>query len=429
MGLIIKNVCVMTVDSDDIVIENTNVFIEDNIIVHIGETYDNFIQDEIIDGKDKLLMPGLINAHTHLGMSLFRNYADDMQLFDWLSKKIWPLEAKLNSKDIYWGSLLSMAEMIETGTTTFCDMYFLMEEVAKGVELSGIRGVLTRGIIEDKNNPDTKLNEGIELFKNYNNSLEGRIKVMLAPHAIYTNSPEFLRRVGDLAKEMKTGIHIHLSETLQEVEDSFKMYGKSPIKHAYDLGLFHNHTIAAHCVHMSEEDIDIIVENNVYPVNNPGSNLKLASGFAPVDKMLRKGIKVSLGTDGASSNNNLSIFKEMNLAALINKAVDMNPLSVNAKDSIRMATINGAHALDWQDDIGSVEVGKKADLILVDTSNTNYYPRHNHQSQIAYSSNGKDVHTVIVDGKVIYKNKEFITLDVEKIKFMADLQINDLIKR
>lgn len=429
MGIVIRDTSVMTVDKENRIIENTNVYIRGNKIIHIGSEYDGFEGDIVINGKNKLLMPGLINAHTHLGMSLFRNYADDLPLFDWLSKKIWPLEAKLNKQDIYWGSLLSMAEMIETGTTSFCDMYFLMDEVARGMEESGIRGVLTRGIIEDKNDPDSKLNDSISLYKRYDNGLDGRIKVMLAPHGVYTNSPEYLMRISDLAKELNTGIHIHLSETKQEVEDCYRQFGRSPVKHSYELGLFENHTLAAHCVHLSDEDIEILLDNNVYPVNNPGSNLKLASGFAPIDKMIKKGIKVALGTDGASSNNNLNLFKEMNLAALINKAVNLDALSVSANDAIRMATINGAYALNWVDEIGSIEVGKKADLILIDLNGINYYPRHNLESQIAYSSNGKDVHTVIIDGKIVYKDKEFTTIDIEKVKYMADCQIKDLLKR
>src|SRR5690606_27217108 len=182
-------------------------------------------------------MPGLINAHTHIGMSLLRNYADDLPLFDWLSKKIWPVEAKLNAKDIYWGSLLSMVEMIQSGTTTFCDMYFIMEEVARGVEESGMRGMLTRGLVEEKDNPDRKINEARALYKEWHGKANGRIRTMVAPHAPYTCNDDFLLRTMELAKELNTGIHIHLSETKQEVEDSFKLHGKSPIMHVYELGL------------------------------------------------------------------------------------------------------------------------------------------------------------------------------------------------
>jgi len=374
-------------------------------------------------------MPGLINSHTHIGMSLLRNYADDLPLFDWLSKKIWPAEDKLNSNDIYWGSLLSMVEMIQSGTTTFCDMYFIMDEVAKGVEESGMRAMLTRGLVEDKNDPDKKLNEARGLHKNWHGKANGRIRTMVAPHAPYTCSDEFLLKTIELARELNTGIHIHLSETKNEVEDSYKLHGKSPIKHVYDLGMFDVHTLAAHCVHVDDNDIELMVEKNVYPVNNPGSNLKLASGFAPVDKMLKKGIKVALGTDGSSSNNNLNMFEEINLAALVNKAVNMDAVSVPALTAIEMATINGAKALGWDDEIGSIEKGKKADLILVDLNKAHLYPRHNIISSIAYSAGGSDVDTVIIDGKIIMENRIIKTLDVEKIMFMAEKCGKDLISR
>ena len=252
---------------------------------------------------------------------------------------------------------------------------------------------------------------------------------MIAPHAPYTCSPEFLVKAKDLAMELGTGINIHLSETRREVEESFEKYGKSPIEHVNHLGLFDVHTLAAHCVHIDERDIEIMAEKNVHPVNNPGSNLKLASGFSPVSKMLERGIPVSLGTDGASSNNNLNLFKEMNLAALLSKAVDLDALSVKAPDAIRMATINGARGLQWDDKVGSLEEGKKADLILVDMDKPHLLPRHNIMSAIAYSAYGSDVDTVIVDGKVLFKNREFKTIDIEKVKFMAQKQASELVSR
>ena len=429
MNKLIKNVSLLPVNGKEDLIQSTNVYITDNKISHIGDLRDDIKVDLIIDGNNKLAMPGLINSHTHIGMSLLRNYADDLPLYDWLSKKIWPAESKLNSNDIYWGSLLSMVEMIQSGTTTFCDMYFIMEEVAKGVEESGMRAMLTRGLVEEKDNPDKKLNEARDLYKNWHGKANGRIRTMVAPHAPYTCSDEFLLKTINLAKELNTGIHIHLSETKREVEDSYKLHGKSPIKHMYDLGMFDIHTLAAHCVHVDDKDIELMFEKNVFPVNNPGSNLKLASGFAPVDKMLKKGIKVSLGTDGSSSNNNLNMFEEINLAAMVNKAVNMDAVSVPALTAIEMATINGATALGWNDEIGSIEVGKKADIILIDLNKPHLYPRHNIVSSIAYSAQGSDVDTVIIDGKVIMENRIIKTLDVEKIMFMAEKCAKDLISR
>lgn len=428
MTTLIKDVTLVPMDGKNEVLDKTNIYF-DNDIIHIGELKDDLEVDRVIDGKNKVAMPGLINGHTHIGMSLLRNFADDLPLHDWLTKKIWPTEAKLIAKDVYWGSLLSIVEMIQSGTTAFGDMYFFMEEVAKALEESGIRGVLTRGLIEEQGKNEEKLRETRELFENWHGKGNGRIKVMVAPHAPYTCSPDFLMECLKLAKELNTGIHIHLSETKKEVEDSFKNFGKSPIKHVYDLGLLDVHTIAAHCVHVDDEDIDIMKEKSVYPVNNPGSNLKLASGFAPVDKMLKKGISVALGTDGSSSNNNLNMFEEINLAAIVNKAVNLDAVSVSAMDALKMATVNGAKALDWFDEIGSIEVGKKADLILIDMDKPHLYPRHNIISSLSYSVQGSDVDTVIVDGKIIMEKRELKTLDVEKIKYMAEKHAKDLINR
>lgn len=429
MAFLIKNVDLLSMDGTESIVGDTNIYIEGDSIIHIGNLRTDLEVDRVIDGRNKLAMPGLINAHTHIGMSLLRNYADDLPLHKWLTEKIWPVEDKLNGEDIYWGSLLSMVEMIESGTTTFCDMYFFMDEVAKGVMESGMRAVLTRGLIEEPDNPNRKLDETRELFKNWNGKGNNRIKVMVAPHAPYTCGSDYLIRVMDLADELDTGIHIHLSETKKELEDSIKLHGKSPIRYVNDLGLFDFHTIAAHCVHVDDEDIEIMAKKSVYPVNNPGSNLKLASGFAPVDKMLKNKIPVSLGTDGSSSNNNLNMFEEINLAAIVNKAVNMDAISVPAYSALEMGTLNGAKALDWEGEIGSIEVGKKADIILIDMDKPHLYPRHNLISALSYSAQGSDVDTVIIDGRIIMEKREIKTLDVEKIKFMAERQARDLIDR
>ncbi len=429
MSLLIKNINIVPMDGKNELIRNTNIYISDNEIVHIGEIREDIDVERIIDGKNKLAMPGLVNSHTHIGMSLLRNFADDLPLHDWLTKKIWPIEAKMNREDIYWGSLLSMVEMIQGGTTAFCDMYDSMEEVGRGLVESGMRGVLTRGMIEEEGKNQIKLDATRKLYMDWHGKGNGRIKVMVAPHAPYTCGPDFLKDNISLAKELNTGIHIHLSETKKEVEDSLKLHGKSPIKHVYDLGMFELPTIAAHCVHVNDEDIEIMKENNVFPVNNPASNLKLASGFAPVDKMLKRGIPVALGTDGSSSNNNLNMFEEINLAAIINKAVNLDAVSVPAISALEMATINGAKALQWDKEIGSIEIGKKADMILIDIDKPHLYPFHNIISSLAYSVQASDVDTVIVDGKIIMEKREIKTLDVEKIKFMTEKHAQNLIKR
>ncbi len=429
MGILIKNVTLVPMDGKDDVLYNTNIYIEGDKITHIGEEKPGIEVERVIDGNNRIAMPGLINGHTHIGMSLLRNLTDDVPLHVWLTEKIWPTEAKLIGRDVYWGSLLSMVEMIEGGTTAFCDMYFFMDQVGKGLEESGMRGVLTRGLIEEQGKNQTKLNETRDLYKAFHGKGNGRIKVMVAPHAPYTCGPDFLLETMALAKDLNTGIHIHLSETAKEIEDSIKNHGKTPIKHVYDLGMLDFHTIGAHCVHVNDDDIEIIKEKNVFPVNNPTSNLKLASGFAPIDKMLKKGISVALGTDGSSSNNNLNMFEEIHLASILNKAVNLDAVSVPAIKALEMATINGAKALGWDKEIGSIEVGKKADLILIDIDKPHHYPRHNTISALGYSTQASDVDTVIVDGKILMEKREIKTLDVEKIKYMTEKHAKDLISR
>lgn len=434
MNILIKNVTLLPMGEKIKPIENTNIYIVDKKIEHIGYLRGDIKVDKIIDGKGKVALPGLINAHTHIAMSLLRNYADDVPLHKWLTEKIWPVEAKLKAEDIYWGSMLSIVEMIQSGVTCFSDMYFFMDEVGKAVEESGIRGVLSRGLIEESgDNSEAINNEKLEdtknLYNNWNGKADGRLKVMVAPHAPYTCGPSYIEKIMKLADELGAGIHIHLSETRKEVEDSFNQFNKSPIKHVHDLGLFKYPTLAAHCVHVSDEDIEILSENNVAVVNNPGSNLKLASGFAPVQKMLDSGVCVALGTDGSSSNNNLNMFEEINLAALINKGVTEDAVSVPAIKAIEMATINGAKALNWDKEIGSIEIGKKADLILIDMEKPHLYPKHNIVSAIAYSCQGSDVETVIVDGNIIMEGYEIKTIDVEKIMYNAEKSAKSLINR
>lgn len=431
MSILIKNVTLLPMGAKKEPIEDTNIYIEGDKIQYIGELKEDLKVDRVIDGKNKVAMPGLVNAHTHISMSLLRNYADDVPLYEWLTQKIWPVEANLTEEDVYWGAMLSIAEMIQSGITCFSDMYFFMEEVGKAAEETGIRGVLSRGTIEEESEAlnKEKLDYTRNLYKNWNGKADGRIKVMVAPHAPYTCSPAYLEKIIDLAKELGAGIHIHLSETKKEVEDSFEQYKKSPIKHVYDLGLFEIPTLAAHCVHVSDEDIEILSANGVSVVNNPGSNFKLASGFAPVEKMINRGVNVALGTDGSSSNNNLNMFEEMNLAAVINKAVNESAVSIPAITAIEMATSNGAKALNWEDEIGSIEVGKKADLILVDMNKPHLYPRHNVVSAIAYSCQASDVETVIVDGKVLMEKYELKTIDIEKVMYNAEKVAHSLVNR
>lgn len=432
MNLLIKNATLLPIAGEEEVVEGVNIFIEGDKIKYIGKDVENFYPDKVIDAKGDAALPGFVNAHTHIAMSLLRNYADDLPLYEWLTKKIWPVEAKLTAEDVYWGSMLSIVEMIRSGITCFADMYFFMEEVGEAVKESGVRGILSRGLIEEPNKDidnKEKLNYTRNLYKDWNGKADGRIRVMVAPHAPYTCSPKYLEKIMDLTKELNAGIHIHLSETKKEVEDSIEQYGKSPVEHVYNLGLFQFPTVAAHCVHVSDEDIDILSENNVSAVNNPSSNLKLASGFAPVESMIDKGVNVALGTDGSSSNNNLNMFEEIHIAAIVNKSVNESATSIPAITALKMATINGARALNWDDEIGSIEVGKKADIIIVDMDKPHLCPRHNVVSALAYSAQASDVKTMIVDGKIIMEDYDIKTIDVEKVMYNTEKHAKDLISR
>lgn len=429
MNILIKNATLLSMGDKEEPVENVEVAIEKDKIKYIGEVPEDFYAEKVIDARESLVMPGLIDGHTHIAMSLFRNYADDLPLMEWLKTRIWPLEEKLTAQDVYWGSMLGVAELIRSGVTCFSDMYFFMEETAKAVEEAGIRAVLARGLVGGDNDDGRRFEETRKLYKSWHNGAGGRIKVMVGPHAPYTCSPGYLRKVVELARELNVGIHIHIAESADEVEESLKNYGKSPVRHIYDLGLFDIPTVAAHCVHLSDEDIEILAENKVSVVNNPTSNLKLASGFAPVEKMIKKGINVALGTDGPSSNNNLNMFEEMNLAAIINKSVNHDATSIPAITAIKMATVNGAKALGLEKEIASIEVGKKADLIIIDTQKPHFYPRHNIISALAYSAQASDVKTVIVDGKIVMEDYEIKTIDTERIMFETEKAAKDLMRR
>ncbi|WP_291579933.1 amidohydrolase family protein [Clostridium sp. UBA6640] len=415
MNILIKNTIIVTMNNDNEVIYKGDIAIEKNRIKYIGEVPKGFIAGKIIDGSNKVVMPGLINAHTHIGMSLIRGYADDMPLWEWISERIWPIEKKYTEKDIYNGDMLSIVEMIRSGTTCFLDMYFSLEQTAKAVEISGMRAVLSKGLNGEINKDENKFDEVREFKKNWGNRGDGRIKMMVAPHSPYTSSKAYLEKIVDLAKELELPIHVHISESRKEVKDSFEEHGVSPVKYLENLGLFEIPTVAAHCVHISDDDIEILSKYKVSVANNPCSNLKLANGFAPVEKMLNRGVNVALATDSSSSNNNLNMFEEIHTAALINKGINEDPLSIPAIKALEMATKNGAKALFLEDEIGSLEVGKKADMILIDLNKPHLYPRHDIISLLVYSAQGSDVETVIIDGKIVMENYKMKTIDESEV--------------
>ena len=393
-----------------------NIFIKNDKISRITNEKIDFKGKNVIDGQGKFATPGFVNTHTHASMTLLRSYSDDKALMDWLNKDIWPIEDKMNSRDIYCGAALAAVEMIKGGTTSFMDMYGPnMEEVAKVVEESGLRGVLCRGIIGIFNG-DEKLQTNIELFKNYHGAANGRITVMFGPHAIYTCPPNFLKKIAEVAGSLGAEIHMHMNETLDEINDCVKKYGKRPFEVVEETGLLDLGFLAAHCVHLNDNEIEIMRKKNVRVAHNPGSNMKLASGISPVTKMLDKNLIVGIGTDGASSNNNLDMLEEIRLAALIAKIDTMSPLSIPADVALKMGTEDGAKAVGLKN-IGKIEVGYKADITLWNMSGVEWQPNYNPISLLVYSANSSSADTVIVDGKILMQNRELKTLDEEKIIF------------
>jgi len=384
-------------------------------------------EDEIVDGRGKLFMPGLVNTHGHAAMSLLRGLKDDVNLQVWLQEYMWPTEAKFTAADVRAGTMLALVEMLKSGTTTFMDMYDHMDQVAEAAADAGIRACLTRGVIglcpEDVQR--AKLEEAIRFAKTWHGAADGRITTAMAPHAPYTCPPEYIVKFVEAAHELDLPIHTHMSETAREVADNVAAYGARPVEHLMRLGVFSRPCLVAHGVHLTDEEIAILAEHGVGVSHNPGSNLKLASGVARVPELLKAGVRVSLGTDSAASNNNLDIFREVRLAALIHKGFSGDPTAVPAAEALRMGTVAGARSL-WLNDVGTLEPGMKADVIALDVTKPHYQPEADLVSHLVYAGSGADVTDVWVNGKQVVSGGVCLTLDEERIKAEANAALRRL---
>lgn len=422
MGTHIKNGLLVRECDGRFVVEPGDLYLAGERIVGIGVMPEGFQADKVIDAGDKLVLPGLINCHTHTYMSLFRNLADDIAFDEWLFQRIMPLEDKLTAEDAYWGAMLSCMEMLKTGTTTFLDMHMFQNQTAQAALDTGMRGVISRGLVGEGHDAGgaqriREATEEMERFKDCPN-----LSFMLGPHAIYTCDTAYLQIVMEKARELGVPLHIHLSETRYEVAQSLEKYGKTPVAYLNDLGFFDSKTVAAHCVHVTEEDRRILAEKGVSVAANPKSNMKLGNGFAPVAQMLEQGVRVCLGTDSAASNNALNLFSEMNMTAMIHKGTGENAQAVSAVDVLRMATKNGADALGLNS--GAIEVGRLADLVLLDLNRPQFCPRHNLVAALSYSANGSEVDTVLVGGKVVVENGHLCNVDEMEIYRKAQAAID-----
>lgn len=426
---LIKNALILS--PNNFIDKPQDILIKNDLISEISDEINNDNVDKIIDATDKILLPGLVNTHTHLSMTLFRGLADDLSLDEWLNDNIWPIEANLNGYYCYIGALLGAIELIKSGTTTFSDMYFYMEDVAKAVEESGIRAVLSYGMIDfgDEERRKAEIEENLQLYKNCHNTADGRIKVFFGPHSPYTASEELLKEVRRLATENNIGIHIHVSETQKEINDVSSEKGLRPFEYLESIGFLGPDVVCAHSVWLSDKEIEIIKKNDVKVSHNPCSNMKLASGIAPVSKLLENDICVGIGTDGASSNNNLDLIEELKTASLLQKVATLDPKVLTSDESLAMGTINGARALGLEDEIGTIEVGKKADLILIDKNNANMVPdSSNLSSNVIYSANGSNVDTTICNGQILMENRKLTTLDEQDIYKKAKEALDELKK-
>lgn len=419
MGIVLKNILAVLPEKDRDVVKETSIYIEGSTITGIGAAPEGFQEEKVIDGKDRLVIPGLINAHTHSYMSLFRNVADDLSFMDWLFGTIDPLEGKLLPEDAYWGAKLAIMEMMRCGTTTFSDMQMHIHQTTRAVRETGMRAVIGRGLVGgmDENGVNeagiTRLNEAYEEMEDGKDC--DRLSFRLAPHAPYTCDPGYLEYVAKEAEKRGLGIHIHLSESVSECEGTAKDYGCSPIEYARKAGVFQVPCVAAHCVQVSGEDIAILAENKVSVVTNPASNMKLGNGFAPIKKMMDAGVNVCLGTDGAASNNSLNMFHELSLLTLIHKGTGKTPQCISAGEGFRIATINGAKALGLESMTGSIEVGKKADLAILNLNTPSLTPRNNLIAGLCYSANGSEVETVMIDGQITMEKGKILSFDEEQV--------------
>lgn len=414
-------------------IEDGVLAIKNRRIIFVGKRASaNRIQAEIkINAKKKIAMPGLINCHTHVPMTLFRGIAEDQPLETWLKETIWPLEAKLKSEDVYVGALLGCLEMIKNGTTCFADMYFHEDMVAKAVEKSGLRGVLAEGVIEAGNKAlgEKMLKESVHFARRFRGYANGRVTTLLGPHAAYNCSPELLNEIKNKSLELNVGIHIHLAESKEMFRKFEKRYRPSEVEFLDKIDFFSGHVLAAHCINLSREDMQILSKYYVNAAYVPVANMKLGVGAAKVKDLTDSGVNVGLGTDGPASNNTLDMFETMKIATLLQKLVYLNPKILPVHEVLRMATVNGAKALGLGKTTGSLEIGKKADIILIDPSKPHLKPPHNIYANIVYSAHGSDVDTVVVDGKIVMENRQVKTLDEQAVMERAEKTALDLLAR
>ncbi len=429
-SILIKNADVVTLNENSDVLRRTDISIRDGRIESLSAIPSDFEADEIIEASDHVVMPGFFNAHTHAAMTFERGWADDLPFDRWLNERIWVAESALTREDVRWGAYLAAAEMIRSGTVGFGDHYFYMDEVAEVVEEAGLRATLAWCVFGT--GAQTEIGAGleatVEFIQRWQGAAGGRIRTVLGPHSPYVCPPDYLERVADRAAELGLGIHIHLSEFRDQLESSLAKHGVTPVKFLEQTGILDHPTIAAHCIYITPEDMDILQAKNVHVVQCPNCHMKLGMGVTPVPELLRRRVNVALGTDGPASNNDLDMLEEARLATLMQKNRHLDPAILPADQTLRLATQNGAIALGFPQS-GTVAPGLAADLIIFDFRKPHLRPRHNVLSNIVYSAKSPDIRHVIVDGKILMRNGELTTLDEERILYEAETRAFHMVKQ
>lgn len=428
--MLFKNITIL--DENLEIHDNKYVYVNKDKISYIGDSMPQGEFDRVIDGKGKLLMSGFFNAHAHSPMTLMRGYGENMVLQDWLTKKIFPFEDKLYSEAVYWATMLAMAESLRFGIVSTSDMYYFCEDMARAVIDSGAKANISRSIVNPAGADVAKLESFDEMknfYREYHKAADGRIRVDMSLHAEYTSNPETAMALADFARSTEdTVMHVHVSETRLEHEECIKRHKMTPAAYLEKTGIFDIPAVAAHCVYSDEDDLDIFKARGVTVATNPVSNMKLASGICDVQKIIDKGINLAIGTDSVASNNSLNFIEEMKVMTIGCKAATGDPTAVTPTEALKVATYGGARA-QGRSDCGVLKEGCKADLIVMDISAVNMHPVHNLINNLVYSGCSGDIVMTISDGKVLYENGEYTTIDIEETVWQAEQATAGILER
>lgn len=424
MRTLIRNVAAITLDQEDRILQDVEIAIEGRDILAVGQAPPDFAPDEVIEGQDMVALPAFFNAHTHAAMTLERGWAEDLPFDRWLNEKIWVAESALEEEDVYWGAALACCEMIRAGVVGFGDHYFWMDQVARAVEESGMKALLAWchfGIGVAHEVGQKTFEETVSFVERWKGAAEGRIRTTLGPHSPYMDPPEVLRRVAEEAHRVGVGAHFHLSESQEQVQNSIARYGMTPVAHVASLGLFDlpEPALVAHCNVITQDDMTLLAEKGAWVAHTPKTYQKLAMEMPPIGPMLERGVSVALGTDGPASNSDLNMLEVMRVTGLVQKEAQGDPQAMPRLALLRLATQAPAQALGFASN-GVLAPGRPADLILLDTYAPHWFPRHDLVAGVVYAAHPGDVACVWADGRLLYRRGEYLTLDVDRIRWEAE---------